>query len=385
MKIAYIYNDKKSGTGAHYINQLIIEKLRERGTLVESYYPRLEILYTPIHFRGIHNILFFYSLLEKQEKILKCDIIQGTTYTPLAFMHFSTPVVSHFGSTTRGFLRSVPRTSDIEGECREIFHRLQSDKVMTELDLQTLRPLKDIALIERYAATQADRVIATSRLVQIDLIEQGIAPEKITLIHNAIEDYWFEVREECFSVHPTLVFLGRIGDDPFTMKIKGLDRLIFLYEQFPDIQKYSIMMSRNKKLLEWLSTHISRHELESNILKTDIPKKLSSLSGGILLIPSRYEGFSLSLIEGMSQGLVPIIFAIGVAPEVIRNGENGYIVESIADAREKIALLIADPILRKKLSGNARVSARDFSSEILIQKMTALYDEMGQEYKKSKK
>lgn len=87
----------------------------------------------------------------------------------------------------------------------------------------------------------------------------------------------------------------------------------------------------------------------------------------------------------MSQGLVPIIFAIGVAPEVIRNGENGYIVESIADAREKIALLIADPILRKKLSDNARVSARDFSSEILIQKMTALYDEIGQGYKKSKK
>lgn len=257
MKIAYIYSDKKSGTGAHYINQLIIGKFREQGTTVESYYPRLEIRDTPIHFRGIHNILFFYSLLEKQEKILKCDIIQGTTYTPLAFMHFSTPVVSHFGSTTRGFLRSVPRTSHIEGECREIFHRLQSDKVMTELDLQTLRPLKDIALIERYAATQADRVIATSRLVQIDLIEQGIAPEKITLIHNAIEDYWFEVREECFSVHPTLVFLGRIGDDPFTMKIKGLDRLIFLYEQFPDIQKYSIMMSRNKKLLKWLSTHIS--------------------------------------------------------------------------------------------------------------------------------
>ena len=103
MKIAFIHSDKKIGTGAHFINDLIACKLREKGVEVNNFYPQFLLTDTPIHFKGINNILFFYSLLEKREEILRHDIIQGTTYTPLAFLRFSKPVVSHFGSTTVGF------------------------------------------------------------------------------------------------------------------------------------------------------------------------------------------------------------------------------------------------------------------------------------------
>jgi len=96
MKIASIHSDKKIGTGAHYINDLITCKLREKDVEVNDFYPQFLLSDAPVHFKGVNNILFFYSLLEKRDEILRHDIIQGTTYTPLAFLRFSKPVVSHF-------------------------------------------------------------------------------------------------------------------------------------------------------------------------------------------------------------------------------------------------------------------------------------------------
>src|SRR6188474_378775 len=104
MRVAFIHNDKKISTGAHHINELISQSLGRLGVHVEHVYPRAALLDGPAKLKGIQNILFFHSLLEKNSRILSCDLIQGTTYTPIAFLPFAIPVISHFGSTTQGFL-----------------------------------------------------------------------------------------------------------------------------------------------------------------------------------------------------------------------------------------------------------------------------------------
>ena len=88
---------------------------------------------------------------------------------------------------------------------------------------------------------------------------------------------------------------------------------------------------------------------------------------------SRYEGFSLSLIEAMSQGLAPISFPVGVAPEIISNGENGFIVHTIEEAEEKINLLLKDTVLRHRLSLNAKETAKQFKPDIMSEKIINLY------------
>jgi len=373
MKIAFIHSDKKIGTGAHFINDLIACKLKERGAEVNNFYPHFLLTDTPIHFKGINNILFFYSLLEKREDILRHDIIQGTTYTPLAFLRFSKPVVSHFGSTTVGFLRAVPKTNHLENGCSNIFLRLKKSGAIRELNIKTRRPLNDIASIEQYAAERADYVIATSEIVKKDLVAVGIATEKIKVIHNAIEDYWFETPNVNLKNEPALIFLGRIGEDPFTLKLKGVDRLIWLFERFPEVEKFSIVMSRNKKLVKWMADNIPNHSINANTAKVDIPNLLAKYAGGIAVLTSRYEGFSLSLIEAMSQGLVPVSFSVGVAPEIIRNGENGFVVRNLEEAEEKIKILLHNTALRHRLALAAKETAKQFRSDIMIEKTIDLY------------
>ncbi len=45
MKVAFIHNEKKIGTGAHYINDLMSLKLKEAGVEMKNFYPMRVLLY----------------------------------------------------------------------------------------------------------------------------------------------------------------------------------------------------------------------------------------------------------------------------------------------------------------------------------------------------
>ncbi len=331
----------------------------------------------PIHLRGLKNIIFFYSLLEKRKQILKYDLIQGTTYTPLPFLAYPIPVITHFGSTTKGFLDATPLASKIEPGSKEVWYNLKKMGAIKELNLKTQRPLRDIAEVEEYAAIKSEAVIAVSVNVKNELLAMGVEENKIHLIHNAIEDYWFDNQRPEYVTDPHIVFLGRMGGDAFDLKLKGVDRLIHLYSSFDDIKKTTVCMTTNKGITSWFLKNIPNHSLFVNIKKDKIPQVIKGLRGSILFISSRYEGFSLSLVEGMSQGLIPVIYAVGVAPEIIRNGENGFIVSSQEEAIEKVRMLLTDGKLRKKCSMGAEKTSLQFSSSLIAKKLIALYEKVG--------
>ena len=379
IKIAMIHNEKRILTGAHHINQIMATALKDRGARVRNFYPRWQLADAPIHMRGLANILFFHSLLEHKKDILRHHIIQGTTYTPLPFLSFKTPLVSHFGSTTVGFLQSVPKTSLLLSEERLIWHELRDLGIISGLEIETFRPLRDIADMEKLVATRVTRCIAASKHVKDELIDMGVLPERIRVIHNAIENYWFEKRELPVASEPHIVFLGRLGGDVFTLKLKGLDRLIGLYRSFPNIPKTTICMTTNKKLKEWLKVAFPIHHMYVNMRKDIIPGILSRRYGSILFISSRYEGFSLSLIEGMSQGLVPISYPVGVAPEIIVDGENGFLVSSNEEARERAKELLSNPDKRIAMAEAARKTSTKFRSNVIADKLLKLYRDIKME------
>lgn len=376
IKVAFIYGEKRSATGADHINKLMARALAERGARVRAFYPRIELRGAPQHMRGIKNILFFHSLLEHKAEILKSDIIQGTTYTPLPFLTFDTPVVSHFGSTTRGFLEATPATAKLVKDERIWYRRMHRDGIIPEYDFASFRPLEDTADIEELVALRADACVATSEMVKGELMRAGVPEERIRVIHNAIEDYWFESGEPQEILPPHLVFLGRLGGDVFTLKLKGLARLINLYHAFPDVQKTTVCMTNNKPLKEWMRVAFPLHHLFVNLRKDLIPGVLRQRYGSILLLTSRYEGFSLSLAEGMSQGLVPVAFPVGVVPELIKDGVNGYIVRTPKEAQMRVRALLHDESLRLAMAKAARESVQHLRGETTASKLLELYSEL---------
>lgn len=379
MKIAFIHHEQKLKVkvryGAAYINDLISNELKKNGVDVRHFYPKVKLVDAPHHLKGFNNILFFFGLLEMRNEILSCNIIQGTTYTPIAFLSFSTPIVSHFGSTTYGFIYSTPRTNQIERKLTKILHEFKKAGIVNELNIKTRRPLRDIADIEKLVAKRATAIIATSEIVKKDLENNGIDKNKIHIVHNAIENFWFNGIKSVFS-SAELIYLGRMGQDIFTFKLKGLDRLVYIYRAFKQIPKLSIIMTGNKKVAPWLRSSISSHTVHTNLFKEEIKKKLETRCGSILLITSRYEGFCLSMAEGMSQGLIPVAFPVGVAPEIIKNGKNGYVVNSVEEMIEKIKFILENKEHRKKLSLGAIQTAKQFRPQNMTKKLISIYNDI---------
>ncbi|MCK9351929.1 MAG: glycosyltransferase family 4 protein [Candidatus Paceibacterota bacterium] len=377
MKIAFIHNDQKLATGANQINDLISRSLSDRGVFVQHYYPTIDLIDPEMRFRGISNILFFHSLLEQKKEILKNDIIQGTTYTPIAFLPFSVPIICHFGSTTQGFLDATPQTNKIEPQIRALYDQMKADGIIQSLNIKTKRPLLDIAHIERYVASRANMNVATSRGVAHELELQGIEASKIQVIHNAIEDYWFgDAVSKTPAENPRLVFLGRIGGNPFDFKLKGLGRVLTVIDAFPDMEKMMIVMTTNKKIGYWMLSRYSGLHVYPNVIKEKIPALLENSFGDIQLNASRYEGFSLSLIEGMAMGMIPVTFPCGVAPEIIVSGENGYLVQTIEEMIKITRTISKDPKLRKTLAANARKTARQFTAEKMADEFIEVYEKV---------
>jgi glycosyltransferase involved in cell wall biosynthesis len=81
----------------------------------------------------------------------------------------------------------------------------------------------------------------------------------------------------------------------------------------------------------------------------------------MFVMPSAYESFGLVFLEALACGLPVIATHVGVAPQVIRDGVNGFLVErdpqEIADRMEQIAAL-DDP---SPMTAAARESIADYS------------------------
>ncbi len=375
-RILFIHSEKKQKYGAHYINELTIEKLKKAGHHVDVVYPKESINLLSKELQGISNILFYYSLIKKYKQSWNYDIVQGTTYTPLAFIGNGCKVISHFGSTTWGFLKNVPSFKNLEKENKElglIFKNLKENDIIGRIN-NVIKPLKDISKIEIYVAKKSDIVIATSNKVKQELIKNHVPKNKIIVIYNAIEDYWFETKiVKKTKKIADLIYIGRMGDDPFTIKLKGINRLLFVIKSHPSLNKLIIGMCNNITNYGKVFNQILNTKTHLSVEKNKIPKILKNHFGDIYINTSRYEGFCLSLIEAMSQGLVPIVFSFGVAPEIIRNDWNGYIVHSIAEMNKRINQIKNKASKRESMAKNAINTARLFNSEDMIKQYKAIY------------
>lgn len=99
----------------------------------------------------------------------------------------------------------------------------------------------------------------------------------------------------------------------------------------------------------------------------------------IYVHPSLEEGLGLSIIEAMAEGLPTIATRVGGIPEVVRDGETGWLV-SAGDERaiaERLIELASDDAIRKRMGETARAYAEQrFSSEQFVRGVERIYEEM---------
>jgi len=370
MKIAFVHNDPRYASGTNYINKLIEQKLNDMGIETVAVYPDPDVSFDdfPVGLRSALELMVFFSACRGKEKVMDCDFVYGTTYSAIAYLGYSKRIISQFGSTMAGIKRAL--ANDDSGEYDWFWSEMIAKGIINDSGFDAISDhlLNDIVDIEKYVAQKAAIVVAASRKVKNELISQGISSEKIKLVHNAIEDFWFDGASSFTGDLNDfgICYLGRISKGSRDMKIKGTDRLAEIYREFDDISKTSIVLVRDKRTCGWMSDKFKNHRLFVNLTKLEIKDNISKLRGHALIMPSRYEGFSLTLIEGMSQGLIPVSFDVGVASEVINTGKSGFVVGSVGEMKKKIKWLAENKNARLEMSQAAISAAQVFTSEAMV-------------------
>jgi glycosyltransferase involved in cell wall biosynthesis len=111
---------------------------------------------------------------------------------------------------------------------------------------------------------------------------------------------------------------------------------------------------------------ISNHELASYFQNAKL-----------FILLSDYEAFAISLMEAMSYGCTVVATKVGIIPEVIKNGVNGFLVNSPPNREELanlITYLLQDEELVRKIGINGRQSIlSNYSWEQVAFKTFSLY------------
>ena len=114
-------------------------------------------------------------------------------------------------------------------------------------------------------------------------------------------------------------------------------------------------------------------------ITTDVPQVLRQAS--VCAFPSRFEGFGMGLAEALAAGLPAVGFksASGVN-ELIKDGENGFLVQDVKDYSQKLERLMSDAELRRKMGKKAKENMEVFSPDAIWKKWDALVKKTIEDY-----
>jgi glycosyltransferase involved in cell wall biosynthesis len=248
-------------------------------------------------------------------------------------------------------------------------------------------PLRSLffRLLERRLASITTALVAVSPQVRDDLVALGVAPrERFVVIRLGIEldervapeqngrvesRRYLGIPENRFAVG----WIGRMTavkrtDDVLVafrrLRESGIDACLCMVGDGPDRgqlerRAHELGIVRDTLFLGY---------------QEDVAPFYAAFDA--LVLPSGNEGTPVSAIEALAAGRPVVATRVGGVPDVVRDGEDGFLVEAGAtdDLAERLERLARDPALRERMGvqGRTRVLPR-YAVERLVDDVDRLY------------
>jgi glycogen synthase len=230
-----------------------------------------------------------------------------------------------------------------------------------------------------------DRVIGLSQHGRAVLLKLGIEDKHIAVVPNAIDQDWADEIEPLPSElngleGPLVLYLGQLkyrkGFDLLAQAIPAIlescPEAHFVFAGHSPIHEAELL-----RLVDQAGAR-DRLTLLHNVSEGQKAALFRrAAQSGVYVLPTRYEGFGIPLIEAMSVGCPVVSTDIPVIDELIIDGENGLLfpLEDVKGLAEVVIRVLQDADLRARIAdGGCQTVTRYFTPAILDQLETIYRD-----------
>ncbi|UCG85497.1 MAG: glycosyltransferase family 4 protein [Gemmatimonadota bacterium] len=220
----------------------------------------------------------------------------------------------------------------------------------------------------RLTATVPDHVIAVSEAVRTVALErERLDPARTSVIHNGVP----ASAEPAVDRSDTVRLLGLDDGDLIVGMVSNLNRAVkgarYFVEAIPQVvnqeprARFVIFGYGDEEAA--LADRARELGVEHHLIlagyREDMPRFYAAMDVSVLT--SLTEGLSIALLESMSYGLPVVVTRVGGNPELVLDGETGFLVppKDTAAFAEKLVCLLRDPELRARLGSAGRKRVDD--------------------------
>ena len=236
----------------------------------------------------------------------------------------------------------------------------------------------------RWKYDQVDVFIAISAAVRDRLASDGVPRRKIVIVHEGVDVERLaalppgNIHAECYlPTHAPVV--GSVGA---LVAQKAQHDLIeaaaLVVRSVPDAR---FVILGEGELRPALERQIREHHLERHVMLAGFRDHARALIKGcdVFAMSSVQEGMCTSLVDAMAASRPAVVTAAGGMPEVVADGETGYVVppRDPAALAARLIELLKDGALRARMGAAGLARARElFSVEKMIEGTAAVYESL---------
>ena len=233
----------------------------------------------------------------------------------------------------------------------------------------------------KYNYRNLNSIICVSNRVKKDFSEilTKVNKTKVTVIHDCVdlniinEKAVFDIREK-FMISDRKI-IGNIANHTAAKDLATLIDVV--YELVNDYKREDFILlqvGEFSKLTPTFQELIAEKKLENYFIFTNKIDRAYSLNPqfDLFVMTSQREGGPSSILESMLYGTTVVSTNVGVIPDVIVDGENGFIseVKNAKEIAKTINYILDNPEIRKEIGSKASAIIRENFSASKIAKST---------------
>lgn len=244
---------------------------------------------------------------------------------------------------------------------------------------------------ERRAVRHVDALVCMTRAVQAHCVEQGVIGRHTQVVYDAIDEAGFQPTRDAAAVRAELGLadtspcIGIVGN---VQEWKGqavvVEAMAHVHRQIP-AARCLIVGGAHRAGADYehaLRRRLSELGLDDVIhftgFRTDVADVMNALDV-VVHASVRPEPFGRVILEGMLLGKPVVAVAAGGVPELIEDGQTGFLTPpgDVAALAQRLVVLLGDPGLRRRIGERAQAWARErFSLARHVADMSAIYDQV---------